>query len=79
MFSTSKALKATALSCALVMPLSACGGGSNTTADGKPVLTVQVVKDARAIKMSEMGWTKDLEQACGCSIQWQDVAASSWD
>lgn len=79
MFNTRKALKATALACALMMPLSACGGGSNATADGKPILTVQVVKDARAIKMSEMGWTKDLEKACGCSIQWQDVAASSWD
>ncbi|MDE5641241.1 MAG: ABC transporter, partial [Bifidobacterium castoris] len=68
MFGKNKVLKATALTCALLMPLSACGGGSNTTADGKPILTVQVVKDARAIKMSEIGWTKDLEKACGGSI-----------
>lgn len=72
--------KGCALASAMVVALSGCGGsGQAATKDGKPVITVQVVKDARARKMAEMEWTKDLEEACGCSIEWQDVAASSWD
>lgn len=72
--------RAGALACAMLVALAGCGGsGQAATKDGKPVITVQVVKDARARKMAEMEWTKDLEEACGCSIEWQDVAASSWD
>ena len=73
-------LKVTALACVSVMALAGCGsGGASTAEDGRPIVTVQVVKDARAEKMSKMGWTKDLEKACGCKIDWQDVAGSSWD
>ncbi|MDN6586111.1 MAG: extracellular solute-binding protein [Bifidobacterium crudilactis] len=73
--------KAGAMACVAVLALSACGGGNDsaTTKDGKPIVTVQIVKDARAEKMAKMGWTKDLEKACDCSIQWQEVASSSWD
>lgn len=72
--------KVSAVACASVLLLAGCGGSdSATTEDGKPIVTVQVVKDARAEKMSKMEWTKDLEKSCGCSINWQDVASSSWD
>lgn len=61
--------------------LTACGGGgdsASTGADGKPIITVQVVKDARGLPMKDMPWTKDLEEACGCTIEWQETASSSW-
>ena len=51
-------LKVTALACVSVMALAGCGsGGASTAEDGRPIVTVQVVKDARAEKMSKMGWT----------------------
>ena len=64
------------------LALSACSKGAssdNTASDGRPVVTVQIVKDARTKPMSELKWTKDLETACGCSIKWLETAASSWD
>ncbi|NEG70287.1 type 2 periplasmic-binding domain-containing protein [Bifidobacterium choloepi] len=74
-------VQATSMAVVLTMALSACGSGGDDamTDDGRPIVTVQVVKDARAEKMEDMEWTKDLETACGCSIEWQDVASSSWD
>lgn len=60
------------------LALSGCTPDSSTDASGKPVVTVQVVKDARAKAMSDMKWTKDLETACGCVIKWQETASSSW-
>ena len=61
--------------------LSGCGAssGGKKSSDGRPIVTVQVVKDARTKKMASLPWTKDLEAKCGCDIQWQEVAASSWD
>jgi len=61
--------------------LAACGsgGGSSTTADGKPIVKVQVVKDSRTAKMSDLAWTKSLEEAAGCSIQWLETPSASWD
>ena len=64
------------------LALSACSKGAssdNTASDGRPVVTVQIVKDARTKPMSDLKWTKDLETACGCSIKWLETAASSWD
>ncbi|MFD0705561.1 ABC transporter substrate-binding protein [Alloscardovia venturai] len=78
----SSATVALAASCAAVLAMAGCGansGNATKTADGKPIVTVQVIKDARLGKMSSLGWVKDLEAACGCSIKWQETAASSWD
>ena len=59
--------------------LTACGGDGEKTPEGeKPTVTVQVIKDARAKPMAEMPWTKGLEEACGCTITWQETASSSW-
>ena len=59
--------------------LTACGSDGEKSPDGeKPTVTVQVIKDARAKPMAEMPWTKGLEEACGCTITWQETAASSW-
>lgn len=80
MANKSRAWKAAVMAVVALTAVAGCGAnGQSATKDGKPVITVQVVKDARAVKMSEMEWTKDLEKACGCAIEWQDVAASSWD
>ncbi|MDF1489633.1 extracellular solute-binding protein [Tessaracoccus caeni] len=69
-----------AVAVAGTLMLTACGSdnGDETDADGKPTVTVQVIKDARAKPMAEMPWTKDLEEACGCTITWQETASSSW-
>ncbi|MEE1619666.1 hypothetical protein [Brachybacterium sp. J153] len=64
------------------LALSGCsggGGGGETDESGRPIVTVQVITDARAKAMSEMPWTKDLEEAAGCTIRWQETASSSWD
>ena len=48
------------------LALSACSKGAssdNTASDGRPVVTVQIVKDARTKPMSDLKWTKDLETA----------------
>lgn len=62
------------------LALTACGSGDDGNGvDGdNPTVTVQVIKDARAKPMAEMPWTKDLEEACGCTIVWQETASSSW-
>lgn len=79
MMNRNVAWKVGALALASALALAGCGSGSSgATENGKPVLTVQVVKDSRAEKMSKMGWTKDLENACGCTIKWQEVYDSSW-
>ncbi len=60
--------------------LAGCTGPGNdgTNQSGRPTVTVQVIKDARAKPMAEMPWTKSLEEACGCAINWQETAGSSW-
>ncbi|KFF30979.1 extracellular solute-binding protein [Bifidobacterium bombi] len=74
--------KAGAALCATCMLLLAGCGGSDkaaTTKDGKPIVTVQVIKDSRMKKMTDQAWTKSLEKACGCSINWQEVGDPAWD
>ncbi len=59
--------------------LTACSPGEQGVDEtGKPTVTVQVIKDARAKPLAEMPWTKSLEEACGCTIIWQETASSSW-
>lgn len=73
-----KATASLALGIVGVLALSGCTGDSGTDASGKPIVTVQVIKDARAKSMADMPWTKDLEAACDCTITWEETASSSW-
>ena len=75
-------VKAGAVACAVALlgSLSACGGSkkSTTTADGKPIVTVLVKKNANQEKMANMQWAKDLEADCDCKIEWQEVTREAW-
>ena len=54
------------------------GKKSTTTADGKPIVTVLVKKNANQEKMANMQWAKDLEADCDCKIEWQEVTREAW-
>ena len=75
-------VKAGAVACAVALlgSLSACGGSKKptTTADGKPIVTVLVKKNANQEKMANMQWAKDLEADCDCKIEWQEVTREAW-
>ena len=75
-------VKAGAVACAVALlgSLSACGGSkkSTTTADGKPIVTVLVKKNANQDKIANMQWAKDLEADCDCKIEWQEVTREAW-
>ena len=75
-------VKAGAVACAVALlgSLSACGGNKKptTTADGKPIVTVLVKKNANQEKMADMQWAKDLEADCDCKIEWQEVTREAW-
>ena len=75
-------VKAGAVVCAVALlgSLSACGGSKKptTTADGKPIVTVLVKKNANQEKMANMQWAKDLEADCDCKIEWQEVTREAW-
>lgn len=75
------ATKVGASLCALAMlgSLAACGNAKATTdANGKPIVTILVVKNSNQTKMSDMKWAKDLEADCDCSIQWKEVSDDQW-
>ena len=76
------AMKVGAAVCAVALlgSLSACGGSkkSTTTADGKPIVTVLVKKNANQDKIANMQWAKDLEADCDCKIEWQEVTREAW-
>lgn len=75
------AMKVGAAVCAVALlgSLSACGNKkSTTTADGKPIVTVLVKKNANQDKIANMQWAKDLEADCDCKIEWQEVTREAW-
>lgn len=75
------ATKVGASLCALAMlgSLAACGNAKATTdANGKPIVTILVVKNSNQTKMSDMKWAKNLEADCDCSIQWKGVSDDQW-
>ena len=71
-------MKAGAVACAVALlgSLSACGGDKEptTTADGKPIVSVLIVKRPSTDKIANMQWAKDLEADCDCKIDWQEVS-----
>ena len=75
-------MKAGAAVCAVALlgSLSACGGDKEptTTADGKPIVSVLIVKRPSTDKIANMQWAKDLEADCDCKIDWQEVSEDAW-
>ena len=75
-------MKAGAVACAVALlgSLSACGGDKEptTTADGKPIVSVLIVKRPSTDKIANMQWAKDLEADCDCKIEWQEVSEDAW-
>ena len=74
-------LKAGAVACAVALlgSLSACGDKEpTTTADGKPIVSVLIVKRPSTDKIANMQWAKDLEADCDCKIEWQEVSEDAW-
>lgn len=65
---------------ATLLPLAACGssGQPTTTEDGKPIVRIAVRRNAIDVHMKDMQYTKDLEAACGCSIEWSEIADTAW-
>lgn len=77
--STARIAAATACMAALIAPIAACGSTSaTTTKDGKPIVTVMWVKGSSQKSVKDMTWTPQLEQACDCSITWQEVEDAAW-
>ncbi|MBW3091876.1 extracellular solute-binding protein [Bifidobacterium sp. 82T10] len=70
---------AAASAVAMLGGLAACGGNQAATKDGKPVVTILVVKNTNQVAMSEMTWAKDLEKDCGCAITWKEVSDTQWN
>lgn len=82
MLSRKTAVKVGAAISALAMlgSLAACGSSKATTdSNGKPIVTILVVKNSNQTKMADMSWTKDLEADCDCSIQWKEVSDDQWN
>ena len=74
----SKVMAVAAIGTAGLLALSGCTAGDGGDSGGKPTVTVQVIKDARAKPFKDQSWTKQLTAACGCTIKWQETASSSW-
>ncbi len=64
--------------CAIGMALAGCGS-SSAMQNGKPVVTVMVVKDARTQKISTLPWAKQLAAKCKCVIKWQEATDDAWN
>ncbi|NEG89017.1 extracellular solute-binding protein [Bifidobacterium aerophilum] len=79
-----KMIAATAATVMSLSALAACGSSSSgsqtrVNADGKPVVKISVVHDvSNSPKMDEMSWTKELEAACDCDIEWTDLDTNQW-
>lgn len=69
---------AAAAICAVAMGLAGCGSNS-ATQNGKPIVTVMVVKDARTQKVSTLPWAKQLAAKCNCVIKWQEATDDAWN
>ena len=79
----SRTMKACAVACSVALGISvlgACSGNSKptTTKDGKPIVRISMRRNTTAVKLSSMGWTKKLEAACDCSIEWTEITDNAW-
>ncbi|KAB8287208.1 ABC transporter substrate-binding protein [Bifidobacterium ramosum] len=76
---TKRAMAAIAAVGAMSMMLAGCGsnGAGEQTKDGKPLVKV-MFQNATNQDVKTMAWTKDLEKACGCTIEWSQVSDTQW-
>ncbi|KAB8287197.1 ABC transporter substrate-binding protein [Bifidobacterium ramosum] len=60
--------------------LAACGGSDKaaTTEDGKPIVSILIVKNTNTDKVTNMQWAKDLEKEAGVKIEWKEVTDDQW-
>ncbi|WP_236023559.1 MULTISPECIES: extracellular solute-binding protein [Bifidobacterium] len=77
-YSTAKKTIAAISAAACLTGLAACGEDSKTDANGKPIVTVQIIKRSPMIAISKMKYAKDLEKACDCTIQWREASENAW-
>ncbi len=70
-----KAIAAVAAAATLGVGLAGCGNNNSAVdANGKPVVTVLVVKNSNQAKMSKMGWARQLAKDTGVDIKWHEVS-----
>lgn len=79
-----KAMMIVASVCAMATMLAGCGNDSQASdtrlsSDGKPLVKIMALKLDTDVPAKEMGWTTDLEKACDCHIEWQEVTSTSWN
>ena len=76
------AIKVTAITASLAMlgAMAACGNKKEAAvnADGKPIVSVLVVKNTNQAKLADQQWAKDLEADCDCDIEWKEVTDDQW-
>ncbi|MGO1346241.1 MAG: extracellular solute-binding protein, partial [Bifidobacterium psychraerophilum] len=65
-------LSLAAAAAAVTMALSGCGGSGSdeatVDANGKPIVNILITRYSTDVAMKSMGWTKDIEAACDCTI-----------
>lgn len=71
---------ATVAAGALMMPLAACGGDDHpeTTDDGTPIVYITVRRNVTDVSVADMGYTQELEAACDCHIEWEEITDDAW-
>lgn len=63
----------------LCATLAGCGQKKPTVdADGKPIVTIRVRRNVTDHPMKNTEYSKQLEAACDCTIDWEEIADSSW-
>ena len=59
--------------------LAGCGGdGNRTNSEGKPIIKVTLIKRSTQIDAADMKLTQDLEAACDCEIEWEEILDTQW-
>jgi len=72
-------IAATAGVSAILMALTGCGGSKAATdSNGKPLVKIAIITPAATQSVKKMKWTKQLEAACDCTIQWQQIGNDAW-
>ncbi|MCH9275545.1 extracellular solute-binding protein [Bifidobacterium amazonense] len=79
-----KVIAGIAAVCAMATTLAGCGGDSKSSdtrlsSDGKPLVKIMALKQDTDIPAKDMVWTTELEKACDCHIEWQEVTSTSWN